>query len=103
MIVGVCNLILKCTHFFHRLEATETMRAYVVHNMDKNEDLLASLETTKSKSDAVRKLAKEGVGLLRKAKEEKEASQAKARQLNEEKMAMADDKKKAKEEAARLR
>ena len=40
---------------------------------------------------------------MRKDKEEKKASPAKARQLNEEKMAMADDKKKAKEEATRLR
>lgn len=103
MIAGVYNLIRKRTHFFHRLEAAETMRAYVVHNMNENEDLLASLETTKSESAVTQKLAKEGVGLLRKAKEKKEASQAEAYQLNEEKTVMADDKKKVEEEAARLR
>lgn len=79
------------------------MRAYVVHNMNENEDLIASLETTKSESAVTQKLAKEGVGLLRKAKEKKEASQAEAYQLNEEKTVMADDKKKVEEEAARLR
>ena len=61
------------THLFHWLEAIETMRAYVTHNMDEDEDFLASLETTKSKAAAARKLAKEEAGMLRKAEEEKEA------------------------------
>ncbi|KAL6334873.1 hypothetical protein AAG906_023678 [Vitis piasezkii] len=73
VIVGVRNLMRQHTHLFHRLEAVETMRAYVTHNMDENEDLLASLETTKSKAVAAQKLAKEGVGMLRKAEEEKKA------------------------------
>lgn len=50
------------------------MRAYAAHNMDKNEDLLTSLETVKSESVVARKLAKEGVSLLRKVGEENEAS-----------------------------
>ena len=31
---------------FYRLETVKTMRAYIAYNMDGNEDLLASLETT---------------------------------------------------------
>ena len=53
------------------------MRAYVAYNMDGNEDLLTNLEMMKSEVDATQELAKEGVDLLRKAKEE-EVSQAKA-------------------------
>ena len=71
VIVGVRNLMQQHTHLFHWLEAIETMKAYVTHNMDENEDLLASLEMTKSKAIAAQKLAKEGVGMLRKAEEEK--------------------------------
>ena len=54
------------------------MRAYVAHNMDMNEDLLASLEMTKSEAVVVQNLSEEGVGLLRKADEKKKVSQAKA-------------------------
>ena len=59
------------------MEVAETMRAYVAYNMDGNEDLLTNLEMMKSEVDATQELAKEGVDLLRKAKEE-EVSQAKA-------------------------
>ncbi|RVW36949.1 hypothetical protein CK203_094933 [Vitis vinifera] len=52
------------------VEAANTMRAYVAHNMDENEDLLANLETAKSEAAATQKLAEEGVGLLKKAEEE---------------------------------
>ena len=62
------------THIFHRLETTETMRAYVAHNMDGNEDVLANLKTTKSEVVAAQELAKEGVNLSRKVGKEKEAS-----------------------------
>ena len=46
------------------------MRAYVAHNMDENEDLLANLEKAKSEAAATQKLVEEGVGLLKKAEEE---------------------------------
>ena len=69
--------MLQRTHLFHQLEVAETMRAYVAYNMDGNEDLLTNLEMMKSEVDATQELAKEGVDLLRKAKEE-EVSQAKA-------------------------
>lgn len=54
------------------MEAAETIRAYVAHNMDGNKDLLASLETTKNKVATAWKLD-EGVGLLKKVEEENEA------------------------------
>ena len=91
------------THLFHRLEAIETMRAYVAHNVDENEDLLANLEIVKSETVAAQELAKEGVGLLRKAEKEKNVSQVKACQLVEEKTIMAAEKEKVEEEVVRLR
>ena len=48
VVARVLNLMWQRTHIFHQLEAAETMRAYVVHNVDGIEDLLANLETTKS-------------------------------------------------------
>ena len=39
--------------------------------MDENEDILANLETTKSKVVVAQELAKESVGLLRKTEDEK--------------------------------
>ncbi|KAL6340063.1 hypothetical protein AAG906_038898 [Vitis piasezkii] len=62
LIAGVRNLMQQHTHLFHRLEAVESMKEYVAHNMDGNEDFLASLETTKSEAAAAQKLAEEGVG-----------------------------------------
>ncbi|RVW98875.1 hypothetical protein CK203_033826 [Vitis vinifera] len=44
--------------FFQQLEATETMRAYISHNMDENEELIANLETTRSEATIAQKLAK---------------------------------------------
>lgn len=52
VVTGVQNLMRQRAHLFHRLEAIETMRAFVVHNVDGNEDLLANLETTKSEAAA---------------------------------------------------
>ena len=75
MIAGVRNLIWQCAQLFYRLETSKTMRAYVAHNMDGNEDLFANLEMTKNEVIAARKLAEEGVGPLRKAKEEKDVAQ----------------------------
>lgn len=72
VIARVWNLIRQHTHLFHWLEAAETIRAYVAHNMDGNKDLLASLETTKNKVATAWKLD-EGVGLLKKVEEENEA------------------------------
>ena len=70
----VQNLMRQRTHIFHRLETTETMRAYVAHNMDGNEDVLANLKTMKSEVVAAQELAKEGVNFSRKVGLEKDAS-----------------------------
>lgn len=53
--------------------------------MEKNKELLADLETARSKVTTVQKLAKKDACLLRKTKKEKETSQAEARCLAEEK------------------
>ena len=82
------------TPFFYRLETIETMRPYFAHNMDGNENLLASLETTKSEAIVAQKLVKEEIGLLRKTEEENETVQTEARQLVEKKETMVVDKKK---------
>ena len=82
------------TPFFYRLETIETMRPYFAHNMDGNEDLLASLETIKSEAVVAQKLVKEEIGILRKAEEEKETVQTEACQLVEKKETMVVDKKK---------
>ena len=90
-------------HIFHRLEATETMRAYVARNVDKNEDFLANLETTKSEVAAAWELVEESVSLMRKVEEEKETSQTEACQLAEKKTAMAAKKQKAEEKIVQLK
>ena len=70
------------------------MRPYFAHNMDGNENLLASLETIKSEAVVAQKLVKEEIGILRKAEEEKETVQTEACQLVEKKETMVVDKKK---------
>lgn len=79
------------------------MRAYVTHNMDGNEDFLASFEMEKSKVAATRNLVEKNTSLLRKTEKENEASQVEARRLVEEKEVMATDKKKVEEEVVWLR
>ena len=79
----------QLAHLFQWLEAAETMRAYIAHNMDGNEELLADLETIKSKVATTRKLTKKGACLLRK--------------VDEKKANMVAKKENAKEETARLR
>lgn len=71
--------------------------------MDRNEDLLANLETRKSEVVAAQALAEESLDLLRKTKEEKKKSQVEACCLAEEKMAMMAEKEKTEEEVVRLR
>lgn len=90
-------------HLFQPLEVTETMRAYVAHNMDRNEDLLASLEMTRNEAVVVQNLSEEGVGLLRKADEKKDVSQAEAWRLTKEKATIATHKEKVEEEVIWLR
>lgn len=56
------------------METVETMTAYIVHNMNGNKKLLGNFEMARSETVAARKLAGEGVCLLRKAEEGKETS-----------------------------
>ena len=93
----------QLAHLFQWLEAAQTMRAYIAHNMDGNKELLADLETIKSKVATTRKLTKKGACLLRKVDEKKEKSQVEAHQLAEKKANMVAKKENAKEETARLR
>lgn len=79
------------------------MKAYIVHNINGNEELQADLETTRSEATVARKLVENSVYLLRKVDEKKKVSQVEARWLVEEKVAMAAKKEKAEEEIARLR
>nr|CAN69098.1 hypothetical protein VITISV_025440 [Vitis vinifera] len=74
VIVEVCNLIRQRAHFLQQLEAVETMMAYIAHNMDKNEELLVDLKMVRGEDVASQKLVEECVCLLRKVKEENEAS-----------------------------
>lgn len=78
MIADVRNLIGQRAQLFYRLEAGETMMAYIAHNMDDSEDFRTRLETIESEVVAVQKFVEEGVGLLRRTEEEKKAAQAKA-------------------------
>ena len=79
------------------------MRAYVAHNVDENEDLLANLEMAKGEVVVAQQMVEEGVGLRRKAKEEKEASQAEVHWLAKNKATMAAKKEKVEEKTVRLR
>lgn len=103
VIARVHNLIRQRAQLFYWLEVAKTMKAYLAHHMDGSEALIASLEMTKSEVVTARRIAEEGVGLLIKVEEEKEAIQVEARQLVEENEAMEADKKKVKDEAGRLR
>lgn len=79
------------------------MKAYIVHNINGNEELQVDLETTRSEATVARKLVEKGAYLLRKVDEKKKVSQVEAHWLVKEKVAMAAKKEKAEEEIARLR
>lgn len=59
VIAVVRNLMEQRTQLFYRLEAAKTMRAYITHNMDNNEELYVRLKTTNGEIVATRKLANE--------------------------------------------
>ena len=80
---------------FKRLEATETMRTYITHNMDNSEELCANLESVEDKLIAALKIIDEWAKLRRKAEEEKEAVKAEACWLAEKREVMEAGKKKA--------
>lgn len=103
MIADIRNLMQQYSLIFKRLEAVETMRAYIAHNMENSEELQAKLEAIEGELAVARKIVNEGVGLLRKAEEGKEAAEAKARRLAEEKEVMEARHKKADEKNKWLR
>lgn len=71
--------------------------------MDDIKWLQARLEVAKGELIIAQKVVDEGVGLLRKVKEENEAIEAKAHQLMEEREMMEANKKKVEKEVERLR
>ena len=79
---------------FKRLEATETMRTYITHNMDDSEELCAKLELVEDKLIAAWKITDEWAKLRRKVEEKKEAVKAEACLLAEEREVMEAGKKK---------
>lgn len=81
----------------------EKIRAYTTQNMDDHQELQAHLEATKAAKAAARKMAKEWTSVLRKAKLENEALQAKIRRLKSDNIALRTSKAKTKEASARLK
>lgn len=79
------------------------MRTYIAHNMGNSEELCAKLKSIEGKLAAAWKMTNEGVRLLKKAEEGKKAVEAEARWLAEKRKMMEARKKKAEEEAERLR
>lgn len=68
---------------FKRLEVVEAMRAFITQQMD-NSELRSKLKLAESELVAAWKAIDEVVESLRMTKEEREATNAKARQLKEE-------------------
>lgn len=73
---------------FRRLEVVETMRAYIAHHMDSSEDLRSKLKLAESELAVDRKVANEGVRLLRKVEEARKLAETEACQLRKEGEAM---------------
>lgn len=91
------------TLLFKLLEAAETMRAYITHNMDDSEELRARLKSLGAELAAARKIVDEGAELLRNEENGREAVEAEARWLAKERDVMEARHKKADEENKRLR
>lgn len=79
------------------------MRAYIAHDIDCSEELRARLKPVEGEFAATQKVVDEGVELLRKVDEGKEAVEIEAPRLAKEKEEMEASKKKVEEEAKRLR
>ncbi|RVW92988.1 hypothetical protein CK203_032798 [Vitis vinifera] len=84
VVANVCNLMQHRAMLFKRLEATKTMRVYIAHNMDDNEELRAKLKSVEDEFTVARKVVDEGVKLLRKTEKRKETAKAESRWLTEE-------------------
>lgn len=88
---------------FKQLEAAKTMRAYIAHNMDGKEELQVGLEAADGELAVAQKVIDEGVKLLKKTENVKEAVKAEARRLVKEKDGMKTDKKKVEKEVEWLK
>lgn len=64
------------------------MRAYIAHHMDSSEDLCSKLKLAESELAVDRKVADEGIWLLRKVEEAREAAETEACQVRKEEEAM---------------
>ena len=85
------------------MEAVETIRAYIAHNMDSSEELRAKLKSVEGELAAARKIVDEGSTLLRNIENGREATKAKARRLAEEKNVIEAKHTKVEEKNKRLR
>lgn len=79
------------------------MRAYIAHNMDDREELQVGLEATDGELAVAQKVIDEGVKLLTKTENVKEAVEAEARRLVKESDGMETDKRKVEKEVEWLR
>ncbi|KAL6324434.1 hypothetical protein AAG906_013038 [Vitis piasezkii] len=78
---NVCNLMRQRALLFKRLKVVETMRVYIAHNIDDSEELRSKLKSVGDELATARKVAKKGVGLLRKSKEERKTTEVEAHWL----------------------
>lgn len=79
------------------------MRTYIAHNMGNIEELRPKLKSIEGELAVAWKMTDEGVRLLRKVEEGKKAVETEARWLAKKRKMMEASKKKAEEEAERLR
>lgn len=103
VVAGVRNLMRQNAQLFKLLEAAKTMRAYIAHNMDGNEELRVGLEAADGELAVAQKVIDEGVKLLKKTENVKETVKAEARRLVKERDGMETDKKKVEKEVEWLR
>lgn len=76
--VDVSNMMRQRALLFKQLEVVETMRAYIVHNMDDSEEVRSKLKSVEVKLVVARKATNEGVELLRKVEDEREMAEDEA-------------------------
>lgn len=103
MVVDISNLMRQRALLFKQLEVVETMRAYIVHNMDDSEEIRSKLKSVEGKLVVARKATDEGVGLLRKMEDKRETAKVEALQLKEKMEEMETKHKEIKQKNERLR
>lgn len=103
MVVDVNNMMRQHALLFKPLEVVETMRAYIVHNMDDSEEVHSKLKSVKGELVVAQKSTDEGVGLLRKVEDEIEMVEAESFRLKEKREEMETKHKEVKQENERLR